>query len=130
MLLPRWVWCRIPRLLVSASRVNPTGALFALTGTRGIWTGTASLGYLFSGIDRIISLQLLVFTRVYTLVTAPADMRRRGLSLGHSTGTTIRVNVPGSTSIQVCLKESLILTIGNSYQLIYPVLLPTTSFTR
>ena len=59
MLLPRWVSCRIPRLLVSISRVNPTGALLALTGIRGILTGIALLGYLLSVIDRIISLHLL-----------------------------------------------------------------------
>ena len=55
-LLPRWIGCRILRLLVSASRVNPTGALLALTGIMGILTGIPLLGYLLSGINRIVSL--------------------------------------------------------------------------
>ena len=75
-LLSRWVGCRIPRLLVSVSRVNPTGALIALTGIRDTPTGTALPGYLLSGINQIICLHLLVSTRVYTPVMISTDMRR------------------------------------------------------
>ena len=95
--------------------MNPTDVLFALTGIRDIPTGFALHGYLLFGIHRIISLQLFVFTGVHTLVMISANMRRRSLSPGHSTGTTCRVNEPGTTSTWICLKIGLVLTISNRY---------------
>ena len=86
---------------------------FALIILASLWAGSGFVTFLSAVVPHV--------------TPAPADIRRGGLSLGHSSGPTIRVKEPGSACIRVSLTKGLVLSVGDGHQLIYSVLLPRAS---